>query len=139
LSLLFSGERDNIEQPMYLKLEDSAGHAWKVEHPYTYACEAEQWHQWSVALEQFSDGGVDLGSVKKVSVGVGNGTQSAQSEADQDRDHVYIDQIRLCPARCFNTEQLDLRGDVNGDCRIDLKDFAIMADGWLNDGLSAAP
>jgi hypothetical protein len=34
---------------------------------------------------------------------------------------------------------VDLSGDVNGDCRIDFKDIAIMADGWLNNGLAAAP
>ena len=26
-----------------------------------------------------------------------------------------------------------LEGDVNGDCRIDISDFAIMAGGWLID------
>jgi hypothetical protein len=34
---------------------------------------------------------------------------------------------------------LDLRGDVNGDCQIDLEDLAGMAAGWLNDGMSVTP
>ena len=139
VSLSFYGEIDNIEQPMYLKLEDSAGHVGKVENPYTHVCEAERWEDWRIALADFSDNDVDLSSIKKITIGTGNGTKSAQSEADADKDFVFIDDIRLCPAGCFNVEQLDLRGDVNGDCRIDLKDFAIMADGWLNDGLSTAP
>jgi hypothetical protein len=139
VSLSFYGERDNIEQPMYLKLEDSASHAWKVENPYTHACQAERWEEWRIALSEFSDNGVDVSSVKKVTVGTGNGTKSAQSEADADKDFVYIDDIRLCPAGCFNVDQVDLRGDVNGDCKVDLKDLAIMAEGWLNDWLSAVP
>jgi hypothetical protein len=32
-----------------------------------------------------------------------------------------------------------LSGDINGDCMIDLTDFAAMADGWLNAGLSVLP
>jgi hypothetical protein len=52
---------------------------------------------------------------------------------------VYIDDLRLCPARCFNVDQLNLSGDINGDCVVDLKDLAIMGEGWLNSGLSAAP
>ena len=145
VSLSFYGEIDNIEQPMYLKLEDSAGHSQKVEHPYTHACEAERWEEWRVALSEFSDNGVDVSSIKKLTIGSGNGTKSAQPEeqdpdtGEPDRDFVFIDDIRLCPAGCLNVDQLDLRGDVNGDCKIDFIDFALMADGWLNDGLSAAP
>ena len=55
----------------------------------------------------------------------------------KDRDVIYIDDIRLCTPRCFNVSQIDLRADINGDCVIDLADFAAMADGWLNEGLSA--
>ena len=123
---------------MYLKLEDAAGNSFKAEHPYTHACQSELWRQWTVALRQFGDGGVDLGSVKKIAIGVGNGTTSSGQEGE-DRDAVYIDQIRLCPARCFNVNQLDLRGDVNGDCRVDIDDFVIMIENWLNDGLSVVP
>ncbi len=97
LSLSFIGEKENMEHLMYLKLEDAAGHSGKAEHPYTYACQTEFWRQWSIALGQFSDGGVDLSSVKKITVGFGDGTSSGQE--DKDRDTVYIDQIILCPAK----------------------------------------
>ena len=137
LSLLFFGENDNVEQPIYVKLEDAAGHSWKVEHPLTHAVESEQWNEWTVALEQFSDNAVDLSHIKKITLGFGSGTNSGQ--VDLDSDIVFIDEISLCPARCFNVGMVDLSGDVNGDCRIDFKDIAIMADGWLQDGLSATP
>jgi len=138
LSLSFIGEHENMEHLMYFKLEDSAGNSFKAEHPYTHACQSDSWQEWTVALEQFSNGGVDLGSVKKIAIGVGNGTTSSGQEGE-DRDHIYIDQIRLCPAECYNVEQLDLRGDINGDCKVDIEDLVIMMDNWLNDGLSAAP
>jgi hypothetical protein len=96
LSLLFVGEHENTEHLMYLTLEDAAGQSFKVEHPYTHACQSDSWHQWTIALGQFSDGGVDLTSVKKITIGLGDGTASAQS--GEDRDHIYIDQIILSPA-----------------------------------------
>ncbi len=135
LSLAFRGANANVEQPMFIRLEDAAGKTATVPHPYTYAVRSEAWQQWDIALTEFS--GVNLAAIKKITIGVGSGTDSGQ--ALEDRDAVYIDNIRLCPARCFNVDQIDLRADINGDCVIDLADFAAIADGWLNDGLSVVP
>jgi hypothetical protein len=137
LSLSFAGQDDNVEQRMFLGVEDAAGTNATVEHPYTHACQSESWRDWTVPLTEFSAGGVDLTRVSKLTIGLGDGTNSGQAE--EDLDSVFIDEIRLCPAQCFNVDQVDLRGDANGDCRVDFKDFAIMADDWLRDGLSAAP
>jgi hypothetical protein len=135
LSLAFRGVNANVAQPMFIRLEDAAGKTATVPHPYTYAVESEAWRQWDIALTEFS--GVNLAAIKKITIGVGNGTNSGQ--VLEDRDSIYIDNIRLCPARCFNVDQIDLRADINGDCVIDLADFAAIADGWLNDGLSVVP
>ncbi len=138
LSLSFRGDDANVEQPMYIRLEDSAGKTSTVQHPYTHAVQSEPWHEWDIALEEFNTGdGVNLASIKKITIGTGNGTSSGQEV--EDRDVVYIDDIRLCPARCFNLGGLDLRGDANGDCVVDFDDFAVMAGAWLNDGLAVAP
>ncbi len=102
LSLLFVGEHENMEHLMYLNLEDASGQSFKAEHPYTYACQSDSWRQWTVALGQFSDGGVDLSTIKKFTIGLGDGTSSAQE--GEDRDHIYIDQIMLCPAGRYNIE-----------------------------------
>jgi len=95
LSLSFVGENGNVEHMMYLTLEDAAGQCSRVE-TFTHACQTDSWHQWNIALGQFSDGGVDLTSVKKITIGLGDGTGSAQ--VGEDRDHVYIDRIILRPA-----------------------------------------
>jgi hypothetical protein len=137
LSLVFRGQNDNVEQLMRVRLQDAAGHTATAAHPYTYAVESETWRQWDIALEQFSSAGVNLAAITKVSIIVGDGTNSGQ--ADKDTDTIYVDNIGLCPARCFNVDQLNLSGDINGDCVVDLKDLAIMGEGWLNSGLSAAP
>jgi len=102
LSLSFIGEHENMEHLMYLKLEDAAGQSFKVEHPYTYACQSDSWRQWTVSLEQFSSGGIDLSNIKKLTIGFGDGTISEQ--VGEDIDHIYIDQIKLCPAGSYNIE-----------------------------------
>ncbi|MHC4204504.1 MAG: hypothetical protein ACYSTT_07615 [Planctomycetota bacterium] len=90
LSLSFVGEHENAEHLMYLTLEDAAGQSFRVE-TFPHACQTDSWRQWTIALVQFSDGGVDLTSVKKITIGTGDGTISGQI----DRDHIYIDQIVL--------------------------------------------
>jgi hypothetical protein len=96
LSLSFVGEHENKEHLMYLRLEDASGQSVTVDHPFTYACQSDSWRQWTIALGLFRDGGVDLTSVKKITIGLGDGTNSGQAEGD--RDHIYIDQIVLNPA-----------------------------------------
>ena len=137
LSLFFRGRDDNVEQALYVKVEDLNGSSQKVVHPYKYAVESNIYREWTVALSDFSNAGVNLAIVKKLTIGTGDGTNSGQTSTDSDT--IYVDDIRLCPPRCFNSQQLDLRGDVNGDCQIDLEDIAVMAAGWLNDGMSVTP
>jgi hypothetical protein len=95
LSLSFIGEHENFEHLMYLTLEDAAGQSFRVE-TFPHACQSDSWRQWTVALGLFGDGGVDLTSIKKITIGLGDGTISAQG--GDDRDHIYIDQIILHPA-----------------------------------------
>jgi len=93
LSVAFRGVRDNVEQPMYVKVEDAAGKEATVTHPARYAVQSEPWRSWDVALSEFSSAGVDLKSVTKLTIGLGNGTTSGQ--ADKDVDALYIDNIQL--------------------------------------------
>jgi len=95
LTLSFVGEHENAEHLMYLTLEDAADQSFTAE-TFTHACQSDSWRQWTIALAQFSDGGVDLTSVKKITIGLGDGVNSGQ--VGDDRDHVFIDQIILCPA-----------------------------------------
>ena len=95
LSLSFVGEHENSEHLMYLTLEDAAGQSFRVE-TFAHACQSDSWRQWTIALGQFSDNGVDLTSVKKITIGSGDGIDSGQG--GDDRDHVFIDQIILSPA-----------------------------------------
>jgi len=97
LSLSLAGDVENAEQRMYLKVEDVAGNNATVEHPFTHATQSRRWFDWTVALSELSAGGVDLAQVSKLTIGLGDGTSSGQ--ADEDLDSIYIDDIRLYPAR----------------------------------------
>ncbi|MHC4535451.1 MAG: hypothetical protein ACYS6K_15980 [Planctomycetota bacterium] len=99
LSLSFVGEHENYEHLMYLILEDTVGQSLKVEHPFTHAIQSDTWRIWTFTLSQFSDAGVDLSSVKKCTIGFGDGTDSGQT--GDDRDIVFIDDINLCPAGAY--------------------------------------
>lgn len=100
ISLSFVGEHQNVEHLMYMRLEDASGRSFKVEHPYRYACQSDSWRQWTIPLGLFADGGINLTSVKKITIGLGDGTNSGQAEGD--RDHIYIDQIVLNLAATSN-------------------------------------
>lgn len=102
LSLSFVGEHENYEHLMYVILEDAAGQSFKVEHPFTYACQSNTWRQWTFTLGQFTDAAVDLTSIKKCTIGFGDGTNSGQ-EGD-DRDIVYVDDINLYPPGSYDIQ-----------------------------------
>jgi len=76
LCLAFRGKRDNVEQPLYVRVEDAAGKQATVTHPATYAVQSEPWRTWDIALSEVSKAGVDLKTIKKLTVGVGNGKTS---------------------------------------------------------------
>ncbi len=132
----FRGRRDNASQPVSLEIVDSAQNAGSATNP-GYVVQTDKWGEWYVDLKTFADAGVNLAAVNKIVLRIGDGTPSGQS--GEDIDSVYIDSIRLCQAQCYNAGGLDLRGDVNGDCAVDLRDLSIMAAGWLNSGMANTP
>lgn len=95
LSFTFRGKKDNVEQPLYLRVEDAAGKQATITHPATYAVQSETWRSWDVALSEISKAGVNLKTVQKLTVGVGNGKDSGQAKATNDVDTLYIDNLRL--------------------------------------------
>ncbi|MCX5647300.1 MAG: hypothetical protein NTZ17_21855 [Phycisphaerae bacterium] len=95
LSFTFRGKKDNVEQPLYLRVEDAAGKQATITHPATYAVQSETWRSWDVALSEISKAGVDLKTVTKLTIGVGNGKDSGQAKATNDVDTLYVDSVRL--------------------------------------------
>ena len=135
LSLNFRGEGANLEQPIYVELEDSTGpaSAVAVANPFSYAARTETWQEWSIELSQFSSGGVDLSKVKKISIRTGDGTDTGQPLTESDK--LYIDNIKVCPLRCT----LNSNADLDDNCKIGFGDFSAIANEWLNEGEYVLP
>jgi hypothetical protein len=95
LTLDFRGEAGNVEQHLVLRLEDADGNQASVEHPFTFAVQSETWRTWDpIALADFE--GVDPHAVVKLTVRVGDGTDSGQ--AGEMIDTLYLDNIRISSA-----------------------------------------
>ena len=96
LALDFRGRDDNMEHPMFVRVEDAAGNQATAEHPFVYAVQSRPWRSWTmIDLAEFAAAGVDLTAVAKLTIGAGNGTTSGQET--EDVDTLYIDNIRLYP------------------------------------------
>ena len=60
----------NDAAPLYVAVEDSAGHVKSLRHPDPAAVQASEWQKWMIPLSDLV--GVDLASVKKLTVSVGD-------------------------------------------------------------------
>jgi len=91
LTVWFYGDEGNIPEGLYVAVEDSAGNIKVVSHSQPAALQAANWQQWNIPLTDFA--GVDLSSVKKIYIGVGN--RAAPTSGGTGK--LYIDDIRLYP------------------------------------------
>jgi hypothetical protein len=132
LTLWFRGDPANYIEPLYVVVEDSVSKT--VNHQDPNAVLSFTWQEWSIPLKVFSDAGVNLKSIKKITLRVGNKTSSVASG----KGLVYFDDIRLYPSRCAPS-LLQQAADFNGDCIINYSDIDILAGQWLNSGLLVTP
>lgn len=95
LVVFFRGRKANVEQQIFLRIEDAGGNQVTIDQPYTYATQSEFWRSWSIDMSEIVDAGVDITAVAKIAIGTGNGTDSGQ--AGDTRDILYIDAICLSP------------------------------------------
>ncbi len=85
----------NAAEPLYVALEDSAGHIKVVTHPDPNAVQFDNWQEWSIDLREFSNARVNLVNVKKMYIGVGDRDNPQCGGTGK----IYIDDIRLYPPR----------------------------------------
>ncbi len=82
----------NKEQPLYVRVEDAAGKTAIATLP-PYAIQSGSWRAWDIPLADVAAAGVDLKTITKLTVGVGNGIASSQT--GNDVDLVFVDYVRL--------------------------------------------
>jgi hypothetical protein len=125
LDVWFRGKSTNDAEQMYVTVSDGTNSATVVNDD-PNAAKSETWQAWRIDLQDFTD--VNMAGVEQISIGIGNGSEPAGS------GEAYFDDIALFQSRCLDKPAMD-EGNLNGDCVIDLRDFAILADNWLKDGM----
>jgi len=81
----------NMPETFYVAVQDSAGKAKVVSNTDPGVIGTSTWQECGIPLSQFTSAGVNLSSVKKMTVGVGNRSVPAAGGAGK----LYIDDIRL--------------------------------------------
>jgi len=127
LGLRFKGSTGNQADRMYVIGEDTAGAASTVFYDgSSNDLRNDNWQLWSIDPGLF--GGVNISSVKKLIVGVGDRSGSASGSSGI----LYIDDIGLCGGGCIPDCQCP--GDLNDDGQVDLDDLQAVAGILLNAG-----
>ncbi|MBN2128605.1 MAG: hypothetical protein JW741_03880 [Sedimentisphaerales bacterium] len=121
------GISSNPVEPMYVALTDSVGNRGILFNEDPNATTTIQWTEWSVALQDFADQGVNLASVAEIALGVGD-PDNPQPGGD---GVAYFDDIRLYQPRCVLDKITALEADLNKDCRVDYLDLVIMVNDWF--------
>jgi hypothetical protein len=91
LVLYVCGTAANTPAPLYVAVEDKAGHVGLVSSPDPALVTARQWTQWKIPLADFAGAGVNVAAVKKLYLGVGDRGKPTPGGAGR----IYIDDIRL--------------------------------------------
>jgi len=147
----------NVPGPLYVTLEDNAGAVGIVNHPDPDAVLLDTWQEWNVALGDFAAAGVNLAGIKAMHIGVGdwvnpqlNGAGTiyvdeirvykprcvpslARPEGDLNADCVvdYRDLELLAEQwLSLGTGDAVSASDIDGDSRVNLVDFSLLANSW---------
>jgi hypothetical protein len=126
LSLWFNGDAANSAEPLYVGVQDSLGTRKDVPHENTSAVLIGGWEEWNIDLQEFANAGVNLTSVKKMYIGVGNRLAPQMGGTGT----LYFDDMRLYRPRCLPDKAKPVAG-FNNDCVVDHLDLEILADDWL--------
>jgi hypothetical protein len=91
LVLYVRGAAPNTPVPLYVAVEDKAGHVGVVSYADSALVTALQWTQWKIPLADFTSAGVNVAAVKKLYIGAGNRSKPAPGGAGR----IYLDDIRV--------------------------------------------
>ncbi|MHC4704474.1 MAG: leucine-rich repeat domain-containing protein, partial [Planctomycetota bacterium] len=91
LQVHFIGAAANGLGNLYLTIEDTAGQVAPATNPDPNAVQAIEWQEWNIPLSGFSAEGVDVASVREMSIGVGDPDNPQPDGAGR----IYLDDIRV--------------------------------------------
>jgi hypothetical protein len=91
LVLYLQGAVANAVSPVYVGFQDSAGRTARFVHPGPETVRQIEWLRWEIPLADLSKAGVNLKSIKTMSIGVGDRDKPQPGGTGR----IYIDAIRL--------------------------------------------
>jgi len=92
LSLWIRGGSSNAADPLYVSIANSAGAPAVVANADPSAATASIWTEWRIALQAFTDQGINLSNVNQIAVGMGTNSGSAGVGGS---GTLFVDDIRL--------------------------------------------
>jgi len=91
LALYFRGEAENTQYPLYIAVEDSRAGIAVLPHSDAQAVRATEWRQWRIPLNDLDTAGVDVTTIRKLIIGVGDRDNPRSGGTGR----IYIDDIQL--------------------------------------------
>jgi len=128
------GITSNDAEQLYVVVEDSVGQRKVVNHPGPDAVASDTYQEWNIDLKEFGDAGVNLQSIRKMYIGLGDRGIPKLGGGGM----LYVDDIRLYPPRCL-PDLAKPGGSYNNDCVVDYLDVDIMTANWLASTYSVTP
>jgi hypothetical protein len=102
LVLWVHGKTTNSPDTLYVALKDTHGQIGAVNHPDPTVVTQNEWVEWRIFMPEFMMTGVDLMSVKKIMIGVGNRQQPAKGGAGL----IFLDDIHAIKTMTFDPSQM---------------------------------
>jgi hypothetical protein len=124
------GIESNADEQLYVAVQDSAGQVKVVNNNDPNATVTDTWQEWNIDLREFSNAGVNLASIKKMYIGVGDRDNPQRGGTGS----LYFDDIRLYRPRCVPSLAKPT-ADLSDNCVVDYADIEIMASAWLTTGV----
>ena len=92
LSLWFRGASSNATEPLYTAISNAAGASAIVAYDDPAVVASSIWTEWRIALQSFTDQGINLTDVDKIAIGLGAKSGAVSSGGS---GTIYVDDIRL--------------------------------------------
>lgn len=92
LSLWFHGDPVNAAEPLYITISNMTGDPAISVHNNPMAARVDDWIEWRIPLQIFSDQGIDLTDVDNMTIGLGSKSGTVTSGGS---GIIYFDDIRL--------------------------------------------
>jgi hypothetical protein len=86
------GIASNAAEPLYVAVSNASGAPAVVPHDDINAAQIDEWTEWVIPLQAFSDQGINLINVDKIAIGLGTGSGAAGPGGT---GTMYFDDIRL--------------------------------------------